>query len=80
MTSNSEIVNDLRDRILAGEKPSDAELRTGLTALHAARRERPARVRFLWKLKEWKRYFLNWLRYGKQDAYQRSIRGDFDNK
>ena len=65
MTSNLETIDALRVRVLAGDIPSDADLRTGILAMRAERRENPPS--FLRRLRRRISEAVYWLRFHKED-------------
>ncbi len=66
-SSNIKTINELRQRILDGESPSDDDLRAGILAVRAERRENPPS--FLQRLRRWLREAPYWLRCHKCDDY-----------
>ncbi len=63
--SNLKVIAELRQRILDGETPSNDDLRVGLLAIRAERRENPPS--FLQRLRQWRREAPYWLRCHKED-------------
>ncbi len=67
MADNIKTINELRQRILDGESPSDDDLRAGILAVRAERRSPTRRLSFLQRLRRWIREAPYWLRCHKED-------------
>ncbi len=67
MADNIKTINELRQRILDGEAPSDDDLRAGILAIRAERRKPSRRLSFLRRLRRWIREAIYWLRYHQED-------------
>ncbi len=68
MTDNIKTINELRQRILDGEAPSDDDLRAGILAVRAEKRKPTRRLSFLQRLRRRVSDVVYWLRYHRRDA------------